>query len=47
MVGIMLRRKRSGIFCWIFCDGTGDNVGCTCVVVVLGGIITASEIDAM
>ena len=47
MVGIMLRRKRAGIFCWIFCGGTGDDVGGPCVGIGLGGIITASEIDAM
>ena len=47
MVGIMIQKNRSGIFCCIFCDGNGDDLGGPCVDLVIGGIMTASDIDDM
>ena len=57
MVGIMLRcmdgfvlsvleGRELGSFVGSF-DGTGDDVGGPCVGLGVGGIMTASEIDAM
>ena len=47
MVGIMIRRKRAGFFCWLLFDGNGDNSGGICVSLLVGGIMTDSEIDSM
>ena len=47
MVGVILRRKKAGIFFWVFCDETGYDVGVTCVGLVVGGIINVYDIYYM
>ena len=41
----MVRRKRDGIFCWLFSDGAGDDVVGHCVGLGVVVIMTASDID--
>ena len=47
LVGLITCRNRAGIFCWVFCDKTGYDVGVTCVGLVVGGIINVSGIYDM
>ena len=42
VIGIMLRMKRAGILFWIFCEGTGDDMGGNFVGLGIGCIIPAS-----